>query len=123
MRPPEFTGGNQVELLEKLQQAYASMRPPEFTGGNVGEHVVVGPRRRCFNEAAGIHRRKRTTLPPYRLSITIASMRPPEFTGGNLLWANIGNGTTTRFNEAAGIHRRKPDAQQDDPTVARCMLQ
>ena len=36
-----------------------------------------------FNEAAGIHRRKRAggllTLFPWE----VASMRPPEFTGGN----------------------------------------
>ena len=37
------------------------MRPPEFTGGNVGALPDVVPPYcdRCFNEAAGIHRRKR----------------------------------------------------------------
>ena len=38
-----------------------------------------------FNEAAGIHRRKRNSLanaPISRVS-KLASMRPPEFTGGN----------------------------------------
>ena len=35
------------------------MRPPEFTGGNQ-QVADVGPLRQhdCFNEAAGIHRRK-----------------------------------------------------------------
>ena len=41
---------------------YASMRPPEFTGGN-GWNDTNGQRCPCgngrFNEAAGIHRRKR----------------------------------------------------------------
>ena len=35
------------------------MRPPEFTGGNLLYEIAlasVGPL--CFNEAAGIHRRK-----------------------------------------------------------------
>ena len=36
-----------------------------------------------FNEAAGIHRRKR--MASYVSDATLnASMRPPEFTGGNL---------------------------------------
>ena len=34
------------------------MRPPEFTGGNrVDPEFDMAPRS-CFNEAAGIHRRK-----------------------------------------------------------------
>ena len=39
-----------------------------------------------FNEAAGIHRRKRTTgaWRSPQLELHDASMRPPEFTGGNL---------------------------------------
>ena len=60
------------------------MRPPEFTGGNPRRNE---PNARipllCFNEAAGIHRRKRTVPRAQR------------------------SATTTRFNEAAGIHRRK----------------
>ena len=83
------------------------MRPPEFTGGNggMGGRPARAPssfneaagihrrKRKCwyglpvslmsFNEAAGIHRRKRAggllTLFPWE----VASMRPPEFTGGN----------------------------------------
>ena len=60
------------------------MRPPEFTGGN--------PKRmsrwwcwsaRCFNEAAGIHRRKRSRR------------------------RGLQDAGHPRFNEAAGIHRRK----------------
>ena len=37
----------------------------------------------CFNEAAGIHRRKRTGGFGSTDKLTNASMRPPEFTGGN----------------------------------------
>ena len=60
------------------------MRPPEFTGGNglITEGLTHSFLSR-FNEAAGIHRRKRI---PFRASVrnvTGASMRPPEFTGGN----------------------------------------
>ena len=87
MRPPEFTGGNSTDAgaphatyrdasfneaagihRRKLTLAVAlgvervrvaSMRPPEFTGGNghsLGAlDALVRP---CFNEAAGIHRRK-----------------------------------------------------------------
>ena len=60
------------------------MRPPEFTGGNRWSKPTAKPKPGCFNEAAGIHRRKLT--------------------------AGTGNriGARTRFNEAAGIHRRKP---------------
>ena len=65
MRPPEFTGGNAGRTASRdappRSSIAASMRPPEFTGGNncTSRHeprtVVAG---RCFNEAAGIHRRK-----------------------------------------------------------------
>ena len=83
MRPPEFTGGNPVSLVMQVNVVSASMRPPEFTGGNplaaAGRHSV-NP---CFNEAAGIHRRKP--------GILRGSQRLP-----------LGC-----FNEAAGIHRRK----------------
>ena len=36
MRPPEFTGGNDIgyNTLSSRYCAKASMRPPEFTGGN-----------------------------------------------------------------------------------------
>ena len=37
----------------------------------------------CFNEAAGIHRRKRRADRPRPGREGQASMRPPEFTGGN----------------------------------------
>ena len=37
MRPPEFTGGNELDRLARSGAALvASMRPPEFTGGNPG---------------------------------------------------------------------------------------
>ena len=38
----------------------------------------------CFNEAAGIHRRKRPPASIRQPKPVLASMRPPEFTGGNL---------------------------------------
>ena len=111
MRPPEFTGGNQELSLVAVHVNTASMRPPEFTGGNVRHPIWEPPDLwcKCFNEAAGIHRRKplqRTGGQPHRLPSGFneaagihrrkrqsrqskyarrngASMRPPEFTGGN----------------------------------------
>ena len=133
MRPPEFTGGNaEVERITGTPRVIASMRPPEFTGGN--RPGVPSARRRAmrrFNEAAGIHRRKR--LRPCRGCLhadasmrppeftggnqavkngatgvaRVASMRPPEFTGGNNRSPDAAHGHTRSFNEAAGIHRRK----------------
>ena len=41
-----------------MEQA-ASMRPPEFTGGNIVNMEVYPSGTSGFNEAAGIHRRKR----------------------------------------------------------------
>ena len=61
----------------------ASMRPPEFTGGNIKHFYYLNKIQSRFNEAAGIHRRKRR--PSGRKQRT----------------------TARRFNEAAGIHRRK----------------
>ena len=84
MRPPEFTGGNPHDPLSQAgAPPTASMRPPEFTGGNAleQEHLLYYYLR--FNEAAGIHRRKRDNA----ASLISA---PPD-----------------GFNEAAGIHRRK----------------
>ena len=84
MRPPEFTGGNNVTLVTSLARyGAASMRPPEFTGGNsnfVCESTTGDTR---FNEAAGIHRRKPIFLSFVVYEANSASMRPPEFTGGN----------------------------------------
>ena len=37
----------------------------------------------CFNEAAGIHRRKLQATLYHEIDRGSASMRPPEFTGGN----------------------------------------
>ena len=65
------------------------MRPPEFTGGNRGSAKETRWHYRCFNEAAGIHRRKR------------APSRCPSRDG------------FPGFNEAAGIHRRKHPRRQD----------
>ena len=39
------------------------MRPPEFTGGNRDIRNYVHCHMRCFNEAAGIHRRKQLIFP------------------------------------------------------------
>ena len=38
------------------------MRPPEFTGGNPRRLPRAWPPSPRFNEAAGIHRRKRVTI-------------------------------------------------------------
>ena len=84
MRPPEFTGGNVARLVVLVATAQtASMRPPEFTGGNPGIRRRSRPRCRCFNEAAGIHRRKHAGA------------------------GASAEGASECFNEAAGIHRRK----------------
>ena len=95
MRPPEFTGGNTERLTPVSDRSLpwrirASMRPPEFTGGNLAHEAAVTARERtsCFNEAAGIHRRKRERAQP----------------SAGIPWRL----TSHRFNEAAGIHRRKP---------------
>ena len=63
------------------------MRPPEFTGGNSIESTAHTPDSGRFNEAAGIHRRKRASKPRRAAP------------------------ATRRFNEAAGIHRRKPPGE------------
>ena len=61
MRPPEFTGGNTIiERVRINNKKKASMRPPEFTGGNKSPPRRWAFLRIGFNEAAGIHRRKRT---------------------------------------------------------------
>ena len=61
MRPPEFTGGNALTVANGAAGVDdASMRPPEFTGGNLQPRYSVYFVRDCFNEAAGIHRRKRS---------------------------------------------------------------
>ena len=59
------------------------MRPPEFTGGNSDMVEAAGKGAHRFNEAAGIHRRKRARRPASSIDESAASMRPPEFTGGN----------------------------------------
>ena len=82
------------------------MRPPEFTGGKSPgvhrAHAEPG----CFNEAAGIHRRKVATGSMLKIR-RAASMRPPEFTGGKPIISHPPVPRYRGFNEAAGIHRRK----------------
>ena len=107
------------------------MRPPEFTGGNswrarhgcakricfneaAGIHrrkpkAAVGPERRGdegFNEAAGIHRRKLEDAGITDANRIHASMRPPEFTGGNSItvkeWDDVANPASMRPPEFTG---------------------
>ena len=48
------------------------MRPPEFTGGNRGwMRFVCTLLFSCFNEAAGIHRRK-----PDQMRVALVKVRP-----------------------------------------------
>ena len=61
----------------------------------------------CFNEAAGIHRRKEGLIAWKPSESIYASMRPPEFTGGKSRAAISSASRASCFNEAAGIHRRK----------------
>ena len=92
MRPPEFTGGNELPVVVIDPFGFlASMRPPEFTGGN-GKSSAV---RYCLPQNA--------------------SMRPPEFTGGNRIVCTPVRIHLDGFNEAAGIHRRKPRNRQSEP--------
>ena len=60
----------------------ASMRPPLFSGGNPCSCSPKPTRRRSFNEASALQRRKR---PGQRRGgqDRRASMRPPLFSGGN----------------------------------------
>ena len=83
MRPPEFTGGNDDSVAIGSAILYASMRPPEFTGGNSTRTASWSSTTPRFNEAAGIHRRKRRVRRKGFQGYRTASMRPPEFTGGN----------------------------------------
>ena len=123
----------------KTERAVASMRPPEFTGGNRYAPCGIPLNTPCFNEAAGIHRRKPAVDRRAGAATAAASMRPPEFTGGNppqrdrgrrdrarasmrppeFTGGNHDQGKLhakrqrVRFNEAAGIHRRKPVDHDD----------
>ena len=113
MRPPEFTGGNAPQADRAADLVWlASMRPPEFTGGNCKARQALPSRTApCFNEAAGIHRRKPRNRGVDVQEGTLASMRPPEFTGGNLSTVATSLGVIS-FNEAAGIHRRKHESRR-----------
>ena len=79
------------------------MRPPEFTGGNATSSTLALPTNLCFNEAAGIHRRKRKKVVLLGKSFKAASMRPPEFTGGNLRCG------TRHVNRRADASMRPPE--------------
>ena len=84
MRPPEFTGGNERRL-------WLGLPMPWCFNEAAGIHrrklpwapLSLRPKTRCFNEAAGIHRRKRLLHRASHAPEQLASMRPPEFTGGN----------------------------------------
>ena len=79
------------------------MRPPEFTGGNPRRASARGRRSgSCFNEAAGIHRRKLSEVVHEPRPRVLASMRPPEFTGGNL-------GTERNQREKTEASMRPPE--------------
>ena len=69
--------------------------------------AITSRRRSGFNEAAGIHRRKLGGQGARAKELDRASMRPPEFTGGNLVGSGTSRCYRQGFNEAAGIHRRK----------------
>ena len=86
MRPPEFTGGNLPVRAPKLCQ-------PSGFNEAAGIHrrkrrrrdgMTITAEMRRFNEAAGIHRRKLGRLAAGAVHRDRASMRAPEFTGGNL---------------------------------------
>ena len=83
MRPPEFTGGNSISLPE-FALTYACFNEAAGIHRRKPRTVPYRDREKWgFNEAAGIHRRKREReLAEYRRRD--ASMRPPEFTGGNV---------------------------------------
>ena len=84
MRPPEFTGGNPVTCSGTrgvsicFNDAAGIHRRKRGTGS--GQSSCFSLR---FNEAAGIHRRKHGGHMVGLHLVTSASMRPPEFTGGN----------------------------------------
>ena len=71
--------------------------------------VLVGAVALCFNEAAGIHRRKlrrtKGRRRGSRLRFNEAAGIHRRKLGG---WGSRRTRSAPRFNEAAGIHRRKP---------------
>ena len=67
------------------------------------------PQPRCFNGAAGIHRRKHGRVPVHDRCGTRASMGPPEFTGGNS-WSP---GTNMMENPELQWGRRNSPAETD----------
>ena len=89
MRPPEFTGGN---TADGWRYRFAANGFNEAAGIHRRKRASVRLRLLMahprFNEAAGIHRRKHHRQHSARSRTPPASMRPPEFTGGNII-ANI----------------------------------
>ena len=85
MRPPEFTGGNRQRAVcvrpaeQRFNEAAGIHRRKRLGVKRCLSQAVTG-----FNEAAGIHRRKPMRAPTSAAASLNASMRPPEFTGGNL---------------------------------------
>ena len=84
MGPPEFTGGNFIArftiLTRSIGLQWGRRNSPAETMARL---LLSATNARCFNGAAGIHRRKRRRGGRYPFS------------------------TSLRFNGAAGIHRRK----------------
>ena len=64
MRPPELPGGKQgIAVVHVEPLITASMRPPELPGGKRCRATRrCWLRLTCFNEAAGITRRKDTSV-------------------------------------------------------------
>ena len=80
MRPPEFTGGNVTRGRHCIHEPSQGAQRFNEAAGIHRRKRAGGPsrlmiHRRCFNEAAGIHRRKRIEIRRHN--------EPPEFTGGN----------------------------------------
>ena len=60
------------------------MRPPELPGGKQPPLAAIVCEVPCFNEAAGITRRKATPGDAWKGYHRNASMRPPELPGGKI---------------------------------------
>ena len=98
------------------------MRPPEFTGGNARQQPPPPrPQPTGFNEAAGIHRRKRS---PQSRAFVPPCLRFNEAAGIHRRKPTSGGCPPLRahrcFNEAAGIHRRKPGWSSNESASRTC---
>ena len=84
MGPPEFTGGNSQRSRSRSGRErwlqWGRRNSPAETSGSPPPRQLVA---RCFNGAAGIHRRKLVVEIHVGGQMLCASMGPPEFTGGN----------------------------------------